>query len=187
MKGYAVCYNDKPLAFSGKMHRLPWRHMYILRIRWLQHQLSPKEMMSGSVPNPTAYREKYSLIRRQEIQVEDYLEFYIYNTEWNEDDGVYTKVSASIPTPDNWGGQWHQIAGTFDGENLKLYLDGKEVAAAKDSHGIARGGNAVGIGADVTYDAQNPNVPPVFKGLIDNVYYNKALTPDEIKNLPKPG
>ena len=118
--------------------------------------------------------------------VEDYLEFYIYNTEWNEDDGVYTKVSASIPTPDNWAGQWHRIAGTFDGENLKLYLDGKEVAAAKDSHGIARGGNAVGIGADVTYDAQNPNVPPVFKGLIDNVrIYNKALTPDEIKKTSR--
>lgn len=118
--------------------------------------------------------------------MEDYLEFYIYNTEWNEDDGVYTKVSASIPTPDNWAGQWHRIAGTFDGENLKLYLDGKEVAAAKDSHGIARGGNAVGIGADVTYDAQNPNVPPVFKGLIDNVrIYNKALTPDEIKKTSR--
>ena len=117
---------------------------------------------------------------------EDYLEFYIYNTEWNEDDGVYTKVSASIPTPDNWAGQWHRIAGTFDGENLKLYLDGKEVAAAKDSHGIARGGNAVGIGADVTYDAQNPNVPPIFKGLIDNVrIYNKALTPDEIKKTSR--
>ncbi|MFQ7582868.1 MAG: beta-galactosidase domain 4-containing protein [[Clostridium] symbiosum] len=110
----------------------------------------------------------------------------MYNTEWNEDDGVYTKVSASIPTPDNWAGQWHRIAGTFDGENLKLYLDGKEVAAAKDSHGIARGGNAVGIGADVTYDAQNPNVPPVFKGLIDNVrIYNKALTPDEIKKTSR--
>ena len=185
MKGYAVCYNDKALAFSGKM---PFT---------LEAYVYPEDTVA-STPIITKGNDEWKCTESYGLQrkvffnqetgdpVEDYLEFYIYNTEWNEDDGVYTKVSASIPTPDNWAGQWHRIAGTFDGENLKLYLDGKEVAAAKDSHGIARGGNAVGIGADVTYDAQNPNVPPVFKGLIDNVrIYNKALTPDEIKKTSR--
>ena len=185
MKGYAVCYNDKALAFSGKM---PFT---------LEAYVYPEDTVA-STPIITKGNDEWKCTESYGLQrkvffnqetgdpVEDYLEFYIYNTEWNEDDGVYTKVSASIPTPDNWAGQWHRIAGTFDGENLKLYLDGKEVAAAKDSHGIARGGNAVGIGAYVTYDAQNPNVPPVFKGLIDNVrIYNKALTPDEIKKTSR--
>lgn len=185
MKGYAVCYNDKALAFSGKM---PFT---------LEAYVYPEDTVA-STPIITKGNDEWKCTESYGLQrkvffnqetgdpVEDYLEFYIYNTEWNEDDGVYTKVSASIPTPDNWAGQWHRIAGTFDGENLKLYLDGKEVAAAKDSHGIARGGNAVGIGADVTYDAQNPNVPPIFKGLIDNVrIYNKALTPDEIKKTSR--
>ena len=43
-----------------------------------------------------------------------------------------------------------------------------------------------GIGADVTYDAQNPNVPGTFKGLIDSVHiYNRALSAEEIADTTR--
>ncbi|MFR5913865.1 MAG: LamG-like jellyroll fold domain-containing protein [Blautia wexlerae] len=72
-------------------------------------------------------------------------------------------------------------------KNLKLYIDDVEVATAESAKGIAGGGNAVGIGADVTcYDAQNPNVPANFRGLIDNVrIYKTALTADELKDTAR--
>ena len=45
------------------------------------------------------------------------------------------------------------------------------------------GPNQVGIGADLTFDAQNPNVPDTFRGVIDNVrIYNKALSVEELNN-----
>ncbi len=39
------------------------------------------------------------------------------------------------------------------------------------------------IGADITYDAHNPNVPGNFKGLIDSVrIYKTELSAEELKN-----
>ena len=119
-------------------------------------------------------------------KTDDYIEFYIYNQNWDDDNDVYEKVSAFVPTPENWADNWHHVAGTFDGTTLKLYIDDEEVASAEDTVGIAGGGNAVGTGADITYDAQNPNVPANFKGLIDNVrIYKTALSADELKNAER--
>ena len=97
--------------------------------------------------------ESYGLQRKITTDEEtgettDVLEFYIYNNVFDEETELYGKVSASIPTPENWVGEWHHVAGTFDGENVTLYLDGKEVATVADKNGIMAGGNAVGIGAD---------------------------------------
>ena len=119
-------------------------------------------------------------------KTDDYVEFYINNSNWDDNNGVYLKVSASVPTPEDCADNWHHVAGTFDGKELKLYIDDVEVATAESAKGIAGGGNAVGIGADVTYDAQNPNVPANFKGLIDNVrIYKTALTADELKDTAR--
>ncbi|MDO4602272.1 MAG: DUF4981 domain-containing protein, partial [Eubacteriales bacterium] len=119
-------------------------------------------------------------------KTDDYIECYIYNQNWDDENGVYEKVSASVPTPENWADNWHHVAGTYDGTTLKLYIDDKEVASVEDTTGIAGGGNAVGIGADITYDAQNPNVPANFKGLIDNVrIYKTALSAEELKNAER--
>ena len=57
------------------------------------------------------------------------------------------------------------------------------MASATSTFGIVSGPNPVGIGADLTYDAQNPNVPAAFKGVIDNVrIYDKALSQEELNN-----
>lgn len=182
LKGYAQCYNDKLLAFNA--------HDNFTLEAWVKPE-------KGEATSPIITKgndewqctESYGIQRKvvfdekTKEKTEDKLEFYIYNTNWDNENGVYTKVSASIPTPDNWSDNWHHVAGTYDGKNVKLYLDGKEVASVTDDIGIAGGGNSVGIGADVTYDAQNPNVPATFNGLIDSVrIYNRALSLEELED-----
>lgn len=185
MKGYAECYRDKRLVFGGK-------DAFTLEA-WVKPEKGEKNapiITKGNDEwmNTESYGLKRVISYDEETgeKSDDVIECYIYNTNWDDENGVYEKVSASVKTPDNWGGEWHHVAGTYDGENLKLYLDGKEAASVADNTGIATGGNAVGIGADVTYDAQNPNVPDHFDGLIDSVrIYDKALTAEELNKTDR--
>jgi len=81
-------------------------------------------------------------------------------------------------------GAWHHAAATFDGENLRLYVDGQpqkqavpcraEIAANTD---------------DLTIGMNRSNPSPQekgqsFEGVIDDVMlFNRALSADEIKSL----
>lgn len=179
LSGYAECKVDKALVFGGN-------DPFTLEA-WVKPEASDRTSPIITKGNDEwMSTESYGLQRRvttdeETGETEDVLEFYIYNTVYDEESGLYGKVAASIPTPENWAGEWHHVAGTFDGENLTLYLDGEAVATAQDTNGIKTGGNAVGIGADVSYDAQNPNVPATFEGLIDSVrIYNRALSAEEL-------
>jgi hypothetical protein len=42
-------------------------------------------------------------------------------------DGSRYVVSAAARAEDLWDGAWHHVAGTFDGERLRLYVDGRPV------------------------------------------------------------
>ena len=182
MDGYAQCYNDKALNFRGN-------NAFTLEA-WVKPEAAEETSPIITKGNDEwMCTESYGLQRKvvfdeeTEEKTDDYIECYIYNRNWDDENGVYEKVSASVPTPENWADNWHHVAGTYDGTTLKLYIDDEEVASVEDTTGIAGGGNAVGIGADVTYDAQNPNVPANFKGLIDNVrIYKTALSAEELKN-----
>ena len=182
MNGYAVCFNDSSLAFTDNQS-------FTLEA-WVKPEEGDNNGTIIAKGNDNwMCTESYGLKRllgyneETHEKVSDQLEFYLYNSEWDDENDTYGKVSAVVDTPADWANKWHHIAGTFDGQTLKLYLDGAEVASAANDKGISFGGNAVGIGADVTYDAQNPNVPSVFKGLIDDVRIStKALTAEELKN-----
>jgi beta-galactosidase len=61
-------------------------------------------------------------------QKQQKLEFFIYRGKaW---------ITAEARLPENWVGQWHRVAGTYDGQVLKLYLDGK-LAGEKAASGEA--------------------------------------------------
>lgn len=188
--GYGQVYNDKALHFAGKQ-------AFTLEA-WVKPdgvQMQRSGDGSGSVteeeynsPMPIITKgnwDGYGLDRQVydyededtgEMIHMDMLEFFVYV------DG-YRKVSAYIETPEDWANQWHQIAGTFENGDLKLYLDGQEAASAHTDLAVIPGPDQVGIGADLTYDAQNPNVPNTFKGVIDNVrIYNRALSEKEFND-----
>jgi hypothetical protein len=46
--------------------------------------------------------------------------FYTYN-------GVDYRVTAAAAPADVWNGQWHHVAGVFDGASVRLYVDGRPV------------------------------------------------------------
>lgn len=71
-------------------------------------------------------------------------------------------------------GQWHHIAGTFDGKEIKCYLNGVE-KEKKAMSGIASGNGKFFIGQDGWVN--------VFDGVVDEVrVYDRALSPDEVKH-----
>lgn len=192
LNGYAQVYNDKSLHLSGNQ---PFTlEAYVKPEGYnLRGANDGSGQIDASEYNQTApiitkgndewcNSESYGLRRLVDGDT-DVLEFYIRGGKYDDDWGVYEKAAAQFKTPDDWADKWHHIAGTFDGTNLKLYLDGEEVASAASTFGIVSGPNPVGIGADLTYDAQNPNVPATFKGVIDNVrIYDKALSKEELNN-----
>lgn len=100
------------------------------------------------------------------------LEFFIY-------DKVAQWVSASVNVPSDWYGNWHQIAGSFDGTSVKLYLDGKLVATTPHASKISTNSFNVSIG-------RNAERGSTSKADIDSVrIYNRALEVTELNDLTR--
>ena len=75
-------------------------------------------------------------------------------------------------------GQWHHVAGTYDGSELRLYVDGKLDASAKTRGSI----NVNTYPVWISENAEHPQRE--WNGLIDDVHlYDYALSQAEIKNL----
>lgn len=75
-------------------------------------------------------------------------------------------------------GNWYSIVGTYDGDSLKLFVNGVKVAS---EHAL---GTADRFGQDI-HIGKTGNVPNAFTpGVIDEIrIYNRALRDEEIKNL----
>ncbi|MBI5787672.1 MAG: right-handed parallel beta-helix repeat-containing protein [Candidatus Schekmanbacteria bacterium] len=73
---------------------------------------------------------------------------------------------------------WHHVVATYDKRQLNIYVDGKLEASKNSSLDVFYGweeSNGAAIGRDGNYNGEH------FKGLIDEfVFYNKALTQDEV-------
>ena len=94
------------------------------------------------------------------------IEFFIY------DDGDWHVVH--FPVDGSFNDVWHHLAGTYDGTNLKLYIDGTLEATTAYTGSIANNVFSVNIG-------RNAQTERFYKGAIDDVrIYNRALTQDEI-------
>ncbi|HEX2401118.1 MAG TPA: LamG-like jellyroll fold domain-containing protein, partial [Mycobacterium sp.] len=79
-------------------------------------------------------------------------------------------ATAALPT-----NTWSFLAATYDGTNLRLYLNGTQVATVAKTGNILSSANQLTIGGDSIYGQY-------FNGLIDNVrIYNTALTQTQIQ------
>ncbi len=75
--------------------------------------------------------------------------------------------------------KWYHIAGTNDGSNLKLYVDG-QLKDTDNSTGF------LGVGSNA-YIGYEPTSSLYYKGLIDDVrVYNRAISESEFKDLTDP-
>lgn len=100
------------------------------------------------------------------------------NRNWNEGGNSVFFTCEGVPPHNAWGtvnvkdGQWHHIAGVYDGAKMYLYVDGEEDVSVDASGSINTSDYAVHI-SDVGFD-----------GLIDHVHvYDRGLSADEITQL----
>ena len=109
-----------------------------------------------------------------------------------ESDYVVTEVAAA-PV---WDGQWHAIAGAYDGATARLYADGVEISSAPVPAGftdvdyVSPGDGRLSFGRYVEPGAGCDQNGFQYKGAIDEVrIYNRALSASEIVNpdaVPQP-
>jgi len=85
------------------------------------------------------------------------------------------KDTAFVPTV----GQWYHLVGVADGENVRIYIDSKDVGSPTSYSGVMdKDAVDMRIGDDLN-DSHGP-----FKGIIDHLMiWNRALTAAEIAHL----
>lgn len=95
--------------------------------------------------------------------------------------GGYVECDAKIEPAQVADGLWHHAAAVFDGEVMRVYLDGAQVGALARPGSIVAGGSARGcIGSS--------NGGECFRGQMDELrIYADALTGDEVRRLYRNG
>jgi hypothetical protein len=98
------------------------------------------------------------------------LEFFIYDGTWHS-----TNYTTNI---NSLNGEWHHMAGTYDGSELKFYLDGEMVLSTVYASTIGTSSD------DVTLAENSQATGRYFDGMLDDArIYNKALPADDIKSI----
>ncbi|MBW8036425.1 MAG: hypothetical protein FVQ79_12565, partial [Planctomycetes bacterium] len=78
--------------------------------------------------------------------------------------------------------QWHHVVGTFDGQNIRVYLDGLEIGSRRYPGRIILGGS------DDAYIGSSGGKAEFFQGGIDDVrIFGIALTGDQIARMSEKG
>ena len=119
-----------------------------------------------------------------------------YGFSTGADGGLYflvrdsvTFAAVPIAGPAIWDGQWHAVAGSFDGSTLRAYLDGALVGSAAHPTPIAY---ALSSSQNLTIGSYPGSPSPclfdyTFPGLIDEVrLYDRALTQPQMTYLQDP-
>jgi hypothetical protein len=97
------------------------------------------------------------------------IEFFIYDGGWH---------SSYADVGDSFNGEWHHAAGTFDGEQLKVYVDGKMSGTLDYVGGITPNTYNVAIGKNTQASGR------FSESIIDEaMIYNRALSEGEIRYL----
>ncbi len=93
------------------------------------------------------------------------LEFFIFQDGWQ---------SVVCDFPQNWVGNWHQIAGVYDKGKISIYIDGQLMNTTTVSNNVAQGNQPIGVGIDTETGRK-------FDGAISVArVYSRALSGDEL-------
>ncbi len=102
------------------------------------------------------------------------LQFYVF-------DGTTVFASPSAG-PGVWDGNWHFVAGTFDGATVRLYVDGAEVGTGTSASAAIKYGLAT---SNMLFIGAYPGTCPLpFTGDVDEVQiFGRALSAPEVQGL----
>lgn len=95
------------------------------------------------------------------------IEFFVYNGGWQ---------SISVGFPEDWAGNWHHLAATYDKGNVCIYYDGKLLKSGTLANGKTIASSNVALG--IAYSADNGRTLDGEIGVAR--IYSKVLTLDEI-------
>ncbi len=105
------------------------------------------------------------------------LQFYVHTVNGK----IAQKQTLEANLPENWLGNWHQVSGTYDGKNLILYINGKQVASKAVSGTIINGPYAVNIGKSA--EIIDNHLGYLTHTTIDNIrIFNEVVSIDDLKN-----
>jgi hypothetical protein len=106
--------------------------------------------------------------------VDNYIQFTVYDASaWHNANGPVVTTA--------FNSDWHHVAGTFDGTQVKLYVDGKLVGSSLYSGAIATNTYNLNIGRN------SEATDRLYYGLIDDVrIYHGVLPSAEIAKLVNP-
>ena len=109
--------------------------------------------------------------------------FFAFGLSRSGIDRAYT-AATGVTFP---AGVWHYIAGTYDQNYIKLYIDGMLVGSTQATFPIAYGSAPLLIGGGVKHTLFSPS-DQYYNGLIDEVsIYSRALTAEEIAAIYNAG
>jgi beta-galactosidase len=126
------------------------------------------------IPQPNTFIMKGSHQYGIRMDSPQSLEFYIHSGR---------RISVKAKVPENWYGNWHHVAGIYDGEKVVLYIDDKVVGEEKFSGNISNTPFPVCIGRDANTQDQGEYSGRMSKMVIDDVrIYDKAVSLSELKS-----
>jgi beta-galactosidase len=104
------------------------------------------------------------------------VEFYIYTNRRN---------TVKVNIPENWYGNWHHVAGIYDGKSIALYVDFQKAGESPCSGNMLNAAYPVCIGRDAELHDQGEHHGLLSSCLIDDVrIYMNAMSVNDLKNQP---
>lgn len=179
--------NGRALSFSGhddwvEFYRDPSLDITGKELT-ISFQVKPTE-----IPQPNTFIAKGSHQYGIIMSSPDTLEFYIQSNNLEEVlqspyyGNTSKRIAVKAPVSEDWYGMWHDVAGVYDGENLRLFIDEEEAASRAFQGNIAHSPFPLCIGRDAELHDQGEFSGRMSSMVIDDVkVFDKALSPKEIK------
>ena len=96
--------------------------------------------------------------------------------------GGYVECDAQLEPKQVLDGTWHHCAGTFDGQHMRVYLDGREIGSSERPGQVAANGRAP------CFIGSSGGRGEYFHGGLDDLrVYGEALSPDDVRSLYRAG
>ncbi len=125
------------------------------------------------IPQPNTFLTKGKYQYGIRMNSPESLEFYIHSGE---------RISIKAKVNDNWYGNWHYVAGIYDGGKIQLYVDDQLVADGNFTGNIDHNPFPLCIGREAETQDQGEYSGRMSKMIIDDVkVFDRAVSLSELK------